>query len=281
MTSLETLDLTEALSVTSLDLSGNVSIKQVDLTGNTAIESLNLSGTNIEMIDARGCENLETIILEDCENLEYVDVSMTKVKSLILRNCVNLSVLLCESCDLWNLDIEDCRSLADIDCRYNRLANLDAGSFTDLMRLECEHQTISDFPARLSMNIRDLFSFSSSGGINASEASYSMVKNLRAVDASGGEISFDYDEADGGIEFASLPAKFMYDYDTGFDGILMDVTVFVSDNAEPVLIEGAGPGGGCDVELNITSFIISAAAVIFVRRRKNKNWGLRFGKMRV
>ena len=268
MTNLETLDLTDAISVKSLDLTGSTSIKQIDLTGNTAIESLNLSGTNIEMLDAKGCENLESIILEDCESLEYVDVSMTKVKSLTLKNCVNLSVLLCESCDLQTLEIEDCRSLVDIDCRYNHLAKLDAASFTDLMRLECEHQTIHNFPASLSMNIQELFGYSSSGGVNASEVSTNMVKNLHAVDASGGAVSFEYDEMIGEIEFSALPAKFMYDYDTGFENILMDVTVFMSESAEPVNAKDPGSPGGCDVELNIASFIISAAAVIFVRRRK-------------
>ena len=278
MTNLETLDLTDAISVKSLDLSGNESIKQIDLTGNTAIESLNLSGTNIEMLDAKGCENLETIILVDCENLEYVDVSNTKVKSLTLKNCVNLSVLICESCGLQTLEIEDCKSLADLDCRYNHLAKLDAASFTALMRLECEHQTIHDYPASLSMNIGELFGMSSSGGVNASEVSSNMVKNLRAVDASGGAVSFEYDEMTGEIEFASLPAKFMYDYDTGFENILMDVTVFVSGSAEPVNTNNLGSPGGCEVELNIASFIISAAAVIFVRRRKNKIGACILGK---
>lgn len=257
MPSLETLDLTEATSVKSLDLTGNTSIKQIDFTGNTAIESLNLYGTNIEMLDAKGCENLE-----------YVDVSNTKVKSLTLKNCVNLSVLLCESCDLQNLEIDDCKSLVDIDCRYNHLAKLDAASFTDLMRLECEHQTIHDYPASLNMNIGDIFGMLSSGGVYASEVSSNMVKNLRAFDALGGAVSFEYDEMTGDIEFSSLPAKFMYDYDTEFENTLMDVTVFVSASAEPVNANNLGSPGGCDVELNIASFIISAAAVIFVRRRK-------------
>ena len=118
---------------------------------------------------------------------------------------MNLSVLLCESCDLQTLYIEDCRSLVDIDCRYNHLAKLDATSFTNLMRLECEHQTIPNFHAGLSMNIGELFSTSSSGGVNASEVSSNMVKDLQAVDAPCNEISCEYDEMTGKIEFAALP----------------------------------------------------------------------------
>ena len=88
--------------------------------------------------------------------------------------------MLCESRDLQTLDIEGCRSLVDIDCRYNHLAKLDAASFTEFMRLECEHQTILDVPASL------------------------MVKNLRAVDASGGEISCEYDEMTGDSELHNI-----------------------------------------------------------------------------
>ena len=62
------------------------------------------------------------------------------------------------------------------------------------MRLECEHQTIHDFPASLNMNIGELFGMSSSGGVYASEVSSNMVKNLRAVDDSGGAIYFEYSE---------------------------------------------------------------------------------------
>ena len=108
------------------------------------------------------------------------------------------------------------------------------------MRLECEHQTIPDFSASLSMNIWELFGILSSGGVNASEVSSNIVKNLRAVDALGDEISFEYDEMTGEINFASVPAKFMYDYDTGFENILMDVTVFVSENAKPVNANNLG-----------------------------------------
>ena len=48
----------------------------------------------------------------------------------------------------------------------------------------------------------------------------------------------------------------------------MDVMVFVSGSAETVNTNDPGSPGGCDVELNIASFIISAAAVNFVRRKK-------------
>ena len=62
------------------------------------------------------------------------------------------------------------------------------------MRLECEHQTIPDFSASLSMNIWELFGILSSGGVNASEVSSNIVKNLRAVDDSGSAIYFEYSE---------------------------------------------------------------------------------------
>ena len=269
MPNLETLDLTEANNIKSLDLSGNTSIKQIDLSGNDVIESLNLSGSAVEMIDARGCENLAEIIIEDCENLEYLDVGMTKIKSLSLKNCESLSVLICESCDLSILEIENCNLLVDVDCRYNHLANFDAFMFPDLMRLECEHQTILNFAARLTMNINELFnSFFSSESVHSSEIAINRVKNLRAFDAGNNEITLDYDEATGEIKFASLPANFTYDYDTGFDNILMDVKVFVSENEEPSSGEekyALGPSGGCDAELSVASLII---VILFRRRRK-------------
>ena len=46
----------------------------------------------LDLTDAISVKNLRTIILVDCDNLEYLDGGMTKVKSLTLKNCVNLSV---------------------------------------------------------------------------------------------------------------------------------------------------------------------------------------------
>ncbi len=51
----------------------------------------------------------------------------------------------------------------------------------------------------------------------------------------------------------------------------MDVMVFVSGSAETVNANDPGSPGGCDVELNIASFIISVAAVIFLRRKKGES----------
>ncbi|MBQ7593032.1 MAG: hypothetical protein IJU48_01610, partial [Synergistaceae bacterium] len=221
-----------------------------------------------EMIDARGCENLLEIIIEDCENLEYLDVGGTKLKSLTLNNCESLSVLICDSCDLSVLEIENCDLLVDIDCRYNHLAKFDASMFAELTRLECEHQTILNFPAQIIMNIYELFNSSSStnGSVNSSAIAINRVKNLRAFDAEDNEITLDYDETTGEIKFSSIPANFTYDYDTGFNNILMDVKVFVSASAEPVDQKGTlGPHGGCDTELTFASLII---VILFRRRRR-------------
>ena len=84
--------------------------------------------------------------------------------------------------------------------------------------------------------------------------SYSVnVKNLKAYDEAGNEITVEYDPATGEAKLSATPSKITYDYDTGFEGVLMDVEVTASgDTYEP---HGVGASGsGCTSGLGIGAF---------------------------
>ena len=72
------------------------------------------------------------------------------------------------------------------------------------------------------------------------------VKNLNTFDAAGNEIAADFDSATGTMHFAAALDKVTYDYDTGFNGVMMDVTLYATENV-------ASNGGDCNVAFGMTA----------------------------
>ena len=255
LTNLEELDLTGANSLESINLSGNTSIKQLDLTGNTGVKTLDLSGSNIEILDAQECENLQELNIEGCENLTYLNVSSTDLTSLNVKDCANLTVLEFSSCNVNNLNLEGCKSLEYLNCGGNALTRLDASGFPVLQELLCANQVFN--------------SWESSKIFTASISNDSgKIINLKAWDVSGNIISADYDNESGQISFAGTPAKFSYDYVTGFEDVKMDVVIFaanpVSDNDNndsDTEINIPGSSGGCNAGLSVLALILCWAAM--------------------
>ena len=92
----------------------------------------------------------------------------------------------------------------------------------------------------------------------------------------------DYDSATGIISFERSPAKFSYDYITGFENILMDVTIYaessnynndddnnnsIDDQNETESEFTQNGGGGCNSGLNILCAILCLALINLNRKR--------------
>ena len=94
------------------------------------------------------------------------------------------------------------------------------------------------------------------------------MKNLKAYDEFDNAISAEYDPATGEAVFSAEPARITYDYDTGFDGVLMDVEVIAAekvDDPDEVSHSVGVSGGGCDMGL---SFWAAAAITALLLKKK-------------
>lgn len=283
-TTLESITLEGNQSITKVEINGNETLTALNLGGSkvetvdaegckrltsinveraenltalnvkeTAITELNANDcTRLEMVDAKGCENLSEVNLEGCESLEYLDVSETAITELDVRDCVNLGTLYCASCDIEDLNFEGCENLETLDCSNNGLLMLNASGLKNLRYLECRHQRAIKPLSRLMNFIDFLFGRGSFGASAADEGadgdltSYlANVKNLKAYDEAGEEITTEYDPATGEARFSATPYKITYDYDTGFEDVMMDVEVTASESNDKGYAGIGSPGGGC------------------------------------
>ncbi|MBR0097428.1 MAG: hypothetical protein IJP88_09615, partial [Synergistaceae bacterium] len=98
---------------------------------------------------------------------------------------------------------------------------------------------------------------------------------IKAYEASGNEIEIT-SNARGVLTFASQPAKIVYDYDVGYNGTKMDVTISDNTNKSGSSSDsdsgsssgskktGGGSGGGCNSGFNFSFsllFILALAGV--------------------
>ena len=261
----EEVKLDETNKVETLTLTGNQSIQKVEVTGNTSLKSLNMAGSVIETVDAKWCENLTEVNLEGCENLSYLDVSETAITELNVADCKNLETLNCASCDISALNLEGCESLTDIDCQNNSLLILNASQFSNLNSLECRNQQVGNKPLARVFSFLDLLFgrgiFAASAG---DDEVLENVSNLKVYDEAGNELTAELDDS-GELSVNGDPAKITYDYDTGFNGVMMDVTVFAAEtpdeetHEETAPVYGGGPGdprGGCDSGFRVVAALM-------------------------
>ena len=228
---LERLDLTEALRLENVDLSGNSTVKIVDASGNSG--------------------------------LRVLDVSNTQITSLNVVNCTGLEVFDCSNCKLIELKLLGCESLKVLDCHNNRLHRLDVENLERLEVLICHNQKITG------LRIRQEFSF---GELAASdygnEAWSENVINLKAWDAEGNEISADYDSYTGTAKFGGVPEKVAYDYVTGFEDVLMDVTIFAAGNVDDEGTRFSSSSGGCNAGIALS--VLAAEILLKMLKRKRE-----------
>lgn len=172
----------------------------------TALKTLKVSPLVTDLTGIEEFTSLESLDLREAVGLVSIDLHGTPVKFLNAENCYALEFLDCSNCGLSELNVSGCYSLRVLDCSNNCLNRLDVRELTRLEVLECFNQIID--------------------GLNF-EIFLENVANLRAWNFSGDEVSVEYDFETGTAKFSDEPAKISYDYVTGFDGVDMDVTIFI------------------------------------------------------
>lgn len=242
---LERIDLSEATSLKSIAITDASPVIQFYAPGNSSLRSVNLSSSNVVYVDVSRCSALEEL------NASY---------------CYALLRLECQDCSLRTLNITASNSLEYIDCSRNSLNVLDAGSYQSLKSLYCYNQQYVSAISQQELILDGLAVASSALGLEC-------VSNIMAWDFDGREISADYDAMSGQVVFGSVPAKFAYDYYTGFKDVNMDVTVF-----SPSLYDGertsyepqhntgssaSGSSGGC---VAATIPLCALALVLLLKR---------------
>ena len=257
-TNLNTLNLSNTTNLNSLDLSNlPPSVKSVDLSENSSVTSLKLTNnTNITELKTTNCNNLTSLDIEGCTALVSLDVSYTPINELSAKNCGNLQSINCSWCLIDELIIESCKKLVNIDCSHNHILHFDVDelNLTSLDVLVCNSQDLFNWNAS---SVLDMNTFLESPDIKLSDdvtsvsvssSNVSRVTNLKAYDEDGNEI-YVTDNGNGTYNFATVPAKFTYLYDTGYNSQLMDVEVWAADSDSNKTLGGSG--GGCNAGLGI------------------------------
>ena len=202
------------------------------------------SGTNISGIIQKIGEVTEIKTLA-------VSGSIGGSPALIINDCAALTSLDCSSCGISELKIENCPALKYLDCSYNSLKYLDASEL-NLNSLKCGGQTVKNLKKLTSFNLSEFLPESGSG-IFASY-SYKSITGLKAFDETGRRINAEIDSG-GNVSFSEAPSKITYYYDTGFDSILMDVTVETVAEEEKEEESRRYGSGGCNSVRSVLLFI--------------------------
>ena len=285
-TEVKTLDLSNVTGVTevkfpentkieTLNITENTSIKKVEVSNNDSLKSINLSNSKIEEVNASECSSLKTVEVENNEALVVLNVSYSSITTLNAKNCVNLENLSCERCEITELNLEGCEKLSNLDCSYNSLTRLDVSAFTNLGNLVCKGQTVRGVKRVQNFNLID-FLFRKISEIFLSDYSaeelkeLEYVQKLQAFDEAGKEVQVSSD-GQGNLTFNKAPATITYDYVTGFNDIVMDVTVETSEETQEDDNNSiSGSGSGCYLFKNFLIFsLLGFSMLIFKIKRFN------------
>ena len=249
-TNLETLDLSETeISNGEINLD-NVAVENISINGNASVKSVNISSNNtIKIIEANGCEELDEVNIENCDELVSLDIAEANTTSLNIKNCKNLKTVKFERNGIlvFDFNAEDLPSLETLGCAGQARGGL-------------------EFSRTMTFN-ELLNSAEVSVAADVYLAGSQKVTNVKGYDASGNEIAqtAPYDGTTGTMSFASTPAIIRYDYDTGFNNQLMDVTISGTGNDDNDKNLGSS-GGGCDVGLGAS--VLSALAALFLKLKR-------------
>ena len=300
--------LSNNTTIQKIDASGCSSLVELDVSNCSSLTSLDCSGSSINVLDVSGCSsltdlncqsnNLEDLNLDECPSLVTLDCSSNTIGTLNLTGCLNLQRLYCYSnnletlevpsqklewlvCDnnkLQTLSLEENKKLIRLDCQDNGMSALRINSsvFEDLEWLKCYGQKIPNLAAtgnRVDIGGYMNSSFSSSvesSGI-ISTANTESIEYIKGYNKNGKEIQLtSYEPSTGIAIFESTPAKVTYGYNTGFNGIVMDVTIGeASERVQSYQTDRKrSSSGGCDVGFGV----ISIAVLGLILRKKISSW---------
>ena len=226
--------LSELENLEELTLNENASTEELDISGSTSIKEININKANVKTLNLAGCENLESL-----------DCSSSGIESINLDGCTSLKV---------------------VNISNNSLMKFDAGTLGSLQELICDSQVVY---VESIGKVFALWKYLNASSFMSSESGVENVKNLKAFDKSGNEIAADFES--GTASFSESPAKITYDYDTGFNGVMMDVTIYAAgepDNQDVVSVGSSG--GGCNSAFGMMMNIFAALILILLKFVKAK-----------
>ena len=241
------MDTTQREAIITLKLTGQITDLATTIQTVPNLNDLDLTEAEIETValDATSAPELETITLTGNTFVQTIAITNGVIKNLFVTGCTNLRTLSCPGNSLMALDLEGLTSLQEAT----------VGGQTRTYELLSEDMNFS------TMVESSVFSSSSSYGFYAA---FSPVKieNLKGFDASGKEISKTYNNVTGEVNFESVPAKIQYDYNTGFNNTLMDVTLSAGSVTPPTSSDPGTSGGGCNVGFGAMIMILFAAGMM-------------------
>ncbi|MBQ7170029.1 MAG: putative Ig domain-containing protein, partial [Synergistaceae bacterium] len=238
LTGLKELDVSGATALKEVNLDGNTSVTALKVSGNESVNRLILSGSVVETVNAEGCTGLGSVDIAGSTTIRELNVSGTAVEVLDATDCVNLETLLCASCRISEFYLAGCSSLVTLDFSGNAIRKFNARGFPELVSLDCISQTIEVDVLRRNFAFREFMDAAKvsfvegvqtlrASGVDSPEDLN--VKDITGYDASGDEISADYDAESGVVRFSAIPHKIAYVYMV-LDGASMDV--LISGDAE-------------------------------------------------
>ncbi|MBR1418895.1 MAG: hypothetical protein IJ576_08030, partial [Synergistaceae bacterium] len=296
------LNVSGCENLTDLNCENN-NLNNLDVSGCPQLVNLTCDANNLGELNVEGCENLEhlscsanalgTLDLISCRKLERLycySNNLTEIKLGTTR----LSIMVCDDNSLSELNIEENKQLKRLDCQNNAMPKLDitSSTFANLERLKCYAQSlsgliVSSFGGGYQFDLNFYISSSESAAAvfkaaGAESSALSNISGVKAYDANGNEIEIT-SSSDGVLTFASKPQKIVYNYDTGYNGTKMDVTISdktakrsTGESSETEAeaedsgsnSKSGGGSGGCNAGFNLFAALLFLALAEFKTRVK-------------
>ena len=253
---LTVLDLSANSALTECECSENA-IASLDLSENTALMTLDCASNNLVSIVFS--ENTALIELYCSENdltaldvsankaLTRLDCSQNAIISLDLSENTALRELDCYENDLTALDVSANKALTRLDCSENAVASLDLSENTALVNLYCNENalTMLDVSANTALEYLQCEEQHGSYEGKAAGDEYSFDisslvgdwERVSGLSVAGGTLG-----ADGRTVTFAEKAIVMYEYVTGYEDEVMDVTLtLMPEEEEPSDPDGETP----------------------------------------
>ncbi|MBQ2616505.1 MAG: leucine-rich repeat domain-containing protein, partial [Synergistaceae bacterium] len=232
----------DVLSDAEIAAAVHIDIKDMDVYSLKGVEYFTsvvyfiCDNTMVTEIDLSGFTRLYEVSCEDNPQLTYINVSGRNVDELYCNNnqltAMNLSNttarhLRCSNNQLTSLDLTTCK-LKTLECNNNRLMTLDIGNnnldYED-SRLVCHSQDVSS-PFRVSGTGNTSYPYQLDLNSYMTSAQLANVSDVQGVNESGSNISTIY--SNGIAQFTARPSRVRYNYNTGYNSTMMDVTAAVN-----------------------------------------------------
>ena len=254
---LTSLDLSENTALTELDCSSNA-LTSLDLSENTALTELDCWRNQLTVLDLSAnsalteCECSENAIasLDLSENtaLMTLDCASNNLVSIVFSENTALRELDCYENDLTALDVAANKALTRLDCSENAVASLDLSENTALVNLYCNENalTMLDVSANTALEYLQCEEQHGSYEGKAAGDEYSFDisslvgdwERVSGLSVAGGTLG-----ADGRTVRFAEKAIVMYEYVTGYEDEVMDVTLtLMPEEEEPSDPDGETPG---------------------------------------